>query len=96
MFPIIRYEEFILCLIDIVLCVLGVQRLQALPGYYGKFTANFLIEILRGGKSKKILQCNWDKDQCYGKLNFLLNSYGITPDLIFVACKKANILPYLN
>ena len=46
---------------------LGAQRLQAMGGFQGKFTLNHIVEIIRGSKGKKILQCNWDKDPMYGK-----------------------------
>merc|ERR1712241_1036784 len=44
----------------------GIQRLQILNGFNGKFTLNHIVEVIRGGKSKKVLQCNWDKDPMYG------------------------------
>ena len=48
----------------------GIERLQGLSGYSGKFTLNHVVEVLRGSKSKKIIQCGWDKDPCYAIAKF--------------------------
>ena len=51
----------------IIFDIPAIQRLQSYSGFSGKFTLNHIVQILRGGKEKKILQCNWDKDPIYGK-----------------------------
>ncbi len=43
-----------------------VDRLNSRPRLFEKnVTVNFLVDILRGSKAKRIIQSNWDKDPAY-------------------------------
>lgn len=44
----------------------GVERLLRRSGLQGCFTVNHLVDIARGSKNKKLLQCHWDSDPAYG------------------------------